>query len=112
LAARKKAKVALAAHCVQHKWCLLAQSCDMDAEVKKIVQTKMSKILKTVVQDQEREREEEREKEETDTLLDTSLVEGDEEGTEDNDSRNSDDEDDDSRNSDDEDDGEEEDIYK
>ncbi len=112
LAARKKAKVALAADCVQHKWCLLAQSCGMDAEVKKIVQTKMSKILKTVVQDQEKEREEEREKEETDTLLDTSLVEGDEEGNEDNDSRNSDDEDDDSRNSDDEDDGEEEDIYK
>ncbi len=102
MAARKKAKVALAADCVQHKWCLLAQSCGMDAEVKKIVQTKMSKILKTVVQDQEKEREEEREKEETDTSLDTSLVEGDEEGNEDNDSRNSDDEDD----------GEEEDIHK
>jgi hypothetical protein len=38
----------LAEDCVQHKWCLLAQSCGMEAEVKQIVQAKMHNILQSV----------------------------------------------------------------
>jgi hypothetical protein len=47
-ARKKKAKLDMAADCVQHKWCLLAKSCGMDDQVQKIVEAKMSNMLKKV----------------------------------------------------------------
>jgi hypothetical protein len=57
-AARKKAKLDMAADCVQHKWCLLAKSCGMDDQVQKIVEAKMSVMLEKVEEEKKRSAEE------------------------------------------------------
>jgi hypothetical protein len=66
---RKKAKMDLASDCVQHKWCLLAQSCGMEAAVKKVVQAKMDNILRSMTEDVDTEEAQEVHTEEAHTEI-------------------------------------------